>query len=119
MRLAGDEHAAVQARRFARRWLADQHVPPQLVDDIELVVGELVSNAVRHGRPPYEVELHETHGVIRGEVRDASSMTPSLNLSPDHLGGFGLGIVAACTSRWGTAVLPAGKEVWFEVEPRT
>jgi len=56
--------------------------------------------------------------VIRGEVRDASSKAPSPNSNPDHLGGFGLGIVAACTSRWGTAVLPAGKEVWFEVEPQ-
>ena len=119
MRLAADEHAAVQARRFARRWMADQQVSAQVVDDIELVVGELVTNAIRHGRPPYEVELHEVHGVIRGEVRDASNTTPSPNPSPDHLGGFGLGIVAACTSRWGTAVLPVGKEVWFEVEPRT
>ena len=116
MRLAADEHAAVEARRYARRWLVDQHVAAQLVDDIELVVGELVSNAVRHGAPPYEVELYETHGVIRGEVRDASKAAPSLNPSPNHLGGFGLGIVAACTARWGTAFVPTGKQVWFEVE---
>ena len=116
MRLAADGRAAVEARRFARRWLADQRVPPQLVDDIELVVGELVSNAVRHGAPPYELDLYQARGVIRGEVRDASRVAPSPNPRPDHHGGFGLGIVAACTSRWGTGLLPAGKQVWFEVE---
>jgi anti-sigma regulatory factor (Ser/Thr protein kinase) len=116
VRLAADEHAATQARRFARNWSADQSLSPRLVADIELIVTELVSNAVRHGVPPYEVDLYQSAGVIRGEVRDGSSVLPSPNLKPDHRGGYGLGIVDACTSRWGTVPDANGKEVWFEVE---
>ena len=115
MRLVADEHASAQARRFARDWSAKHALEQRLVDDIELVVAELVSNAVRHGLPPYELELAEVRGMIRGEVRDASTDLPVPNLSPDHHGGFGLGIVAACTARWGTELNGAGKEVWFEV----
>jgi anti-sigma regulatory factor (Ser/Thr protein kinase) len=115
VRLAADEHAAVQARRFARSWSAGHALSPRLVDDIELVVAELVSNALRHGTPPYEVELSESDGVIRGEVCDGSRVAPALNPHPDHHGGFGLGIVAACTARWGTALGASGKLVWFEV----
>jgi anti-sigma regulatory factor (Ser/Thr protein kinase) len=117
--LAPDEHAAAQARRFARGWLADRAVPSRVVDDIELVVAELVSNAVRHGAPPFELNLYQTNGVIRGEVRDGSMLAPSVNLSPDHFGGFGLCIVAACTARWGMAVVPTGKRVWFEIESKS
>ena len=94
MRLAADEHAAVQARRFARDWSTYQALSPRLVDDIELVVAELVSNAIRHAPPPYEVELSEAAGVIRGEVRDGSHIEPIRNTHPDEDGGFGLGIVA-------------------------
>jgi anti-sigma regulatory factor (Ser/Thr protein kinase) len=118
VRLAADEHAAVQARRFARTWSTSQALSPRLVDDIELVVAELVSNAIRHASPPFEVELSEADGVIRGEVYDGSQVAPTRNAHPDHLGGFGLGIVSACTTRWGTAFVPEGKRVWFEV-PRS
>ena len=115
MRLVADEHAAAQARRFARDWSATHALTARLIDDIELVVAELVSNAVRHGLPPYELEFAEVRGMIRGGVRDASTRLPVPNPNPDHHGGFGLGIVTACTARWGTEVNGAGKEVWFEV----
>lgn len=118
MQLAADEQAAAQARRFARSWSTKQKLSPQLVDDIELVVAELVSNAIRHAQPPYEVELSESDGVIRGEVHDGSRAAPTPNAQPDQHGGFGLGIVAACTARWGIDVVDAGKHVWFEV-PRS
>lgn len=118
MRLVADEHASAQARQFARVWATKHGLNPQLVDDIELVVAELVSNAVRHALPPYELELAEVRGMIRGEVRDASTDQPVPNPSPDHHGGFGLGIVTACTARWGTEINGAGKEVWFEVFAR-
>jgi anti-sigma regulatory factor (Ser/Thr protein kinase) len=118
VRLVADEHAAAQARRFARNWSTNHALHPRLVDELALVVAEVVSNAVRHGLPPYELELAEVDGMIRGQVRDASTDAPVPNPSPDHHGGFGLGIVSACTAQWGTVVDHAGKEVWFELFAR-
>jgi anti-sigma regulatory factor (Ser/Thr protein kinase) len=115
VRLIPDDHAAAQARGFARQWSSTHDLTPKLADEIELVVAELVSNAVRHATPPYEIELSEADGMIRGGVYDGSTRAPILNPHPDHHGGFGLGIVTACTARWGTVFNTTGKEVWFEV----
>jgi len=116
MRLARDEHAAVEARRFARNWARGHAVPHPIVDDIELVVSELVTNALRHGEPPIDIELSKsTDGTIRGEICDGSTATPAPNPTPDYRGGFGLRIVDARTSRWGCTTQPNGKQVWFEI----
>jgi len=88
MRLAHDAQAQTQARRYARSWSAEHAVAAPLVDDIELVVAELVSNAIRHGTAPYEVELYDNNGVIRGEVCDGSPVAPKANPSPDERGGY-------------------------------
>jgi two-component sensor histidine kinase len=110
-----DEHAAAQARRFARTWSSQHQLTRRLTDEIELVVAELVSNAVRHGAPPFEVRLTEADGMVRGAVCDGSTAPPVVNPHPDHHGGFGLGIVTACTARWGTTFGETDKEVWFEL----
>jgi two-component sensor histidine kinase len=91
-------------------------VPEPAVADIELVVDELVGNAVRHASPPYDFELSRVNDTVRGEVHDTSTVVPSTNNTPDHRGGFGLNIVNNRTSRWGTAVTPDGKQVWFEID---
>jgi two-component sensor histidine kinase len=115
MRLAQNT-AALQARRYARRWSNEHVLAEAAVADIELVASELVSNAVRHALPPYDFELSRVNGVVRGEVHDGSTTTPTMNDHPDHRGGFGLNIVTSRTSRWGTAVTPDGKQVWFEID---
>jgi anti-sigma regulatory factor (Ser/Thr protein kinase) len=116
MRLARDPHAAVQARRFARAWAAERALPEPVVEDIELVVSELVTNAIRHGEPPIELELSQpTAGTIRGEIRDGSDVAPAPKPAPDYRGGFGLRIVDARSSRWGTTARSDGKDVWFEI----
>ena len=109
MRLAQDHTAALQARRCARRWSHEHHLP-------ELVVDELVGNAVRHASPPYDFEISRANGTIRGEVHDGSTTTPTRRTHPDHRGGFGLNIVTSRTSRWGSAATPDGKQVWFEID---
>ena len=115
MRLDDDEHAVGKAREFARGWVSLMNLPPAPAFDVELVVDELVSNAVRHGVPPYAVDLSCVDGVVLGEVIDASSLEPHLQDHPDEHGGFGLRIVDACTTRWGFQVASPGKRVWFEL----
>jgi anti-sigma regulatory factor (Ser/Thr protein kinase) len=117
MRLAQDYTAAWQARRYVRRWSNNHHLPQTAVADIELVVDELVNNAVTHGSPPYDLEIFHVNGKVRGEVHDGSTTTPTTNTHPDYRGGFGLHIVTSRTSRWGTAITPDGKQVWFEIDP--
>jgi anti-sigma regulatory factor (Ser/Thr protein kinase) len=118
VRLARDISAITQARRFARSWAVAHAAPPFVVDDIELAVSELVTNAVRHGAPPIELDLVEApDGTIRCEVYDASADVPRMNAAPDHRGGFGLRIVDSRTAAWGTSPVAEGKKVWFELKP--
>ena len=116
MRLPDSDQAALTARRLARRWASQEGLRGSVVDDLELVVSELVTNARRHGLPPFEFNLRRAEGIIRGEVCDGLPLPPRPNESPDETGGFGLGIVNACASQWGTQTLPTGKKVWFELK---
>ena len=117
MRLPEHDGAASAARQVARGWATHEGLSERVAGDLELVVTELVSNAVRHGLPPYEFELRKSAGLIRGEVFDGFPVLPQPNATPDERGGFGLGIVDACVAQWGTQTLPTGKKVWFEIKP--
>ena len=116
MRLPDGEQAAREARRYARAWATQQLLAGELVDDLQLISSELVNNAIRHGSPPYEFDLSYTDGAILGIVSDGSPLLPRTNPSPGEHGGFGLGIVTSCSSRWGTESTPMGKQVWFELK---
>jgi PAS domain S-box-containing protein len=82
----------------------------------ELVVSELVTNAIRYGRPPVRLRL------IRGatlicEVSDGSSTAPHLRRARTFdEGGRGLLLVAQLARRWGTRHHTDGKTIWAEVE---
>ena len=115
MLLDDDEHAVTQAREFALGWSTTMDLPPDRSRDIALVLSELVTNAVRHGRPPFVVDLSCARGLVRGEVLDASSDEPRLREHADESGGFGLLIVARCSTRWGCSLEGVGKRVWFEI----
>ncbi|MEU1520055.1 SpoIIE family protein phosphatase [Streptomyces sp. NPDC005811] len=81
----------------------------------ELVVSELVTNAIRYGRPPIHLRLiHDTTLVC--EVSDDSNTAPHLRRARvfDE-GGRGLFIVAQLTQRWGTRHTRMGKTIWAEV----
>jgi two-component sensor histidine kinase len=116
MRLDDDNYAVRQARTFARQWSTDMALAPETSDHIELAISELVSNAVRHGCPPYRVGLHRNNDTVRGEVFDASQRQPALDVYPYYEGGFGLRVVDATTDRWGVSPEDAGKRVWFEID---
>ena len=82
----------------------------------ELVVSELVTNAIRHATPPIRLRLLRDSR-LTCEVSDASSTAPRLRhaRSMDE-GGRGLFLVAQLTHRWGARYTPDGKIIWAEQE---
>jgi anti-sigma regulatory factor (Ser/Thr protein kinase) len=112
----------LHAPSHARAWVSAR--TPQLERDIAedalLIVSELVTNAVRHGRPEIVLNL-DVHGDrIRIEVSDSSDQLPLVPVNQpaaDRPTGRGLLIVAATASDWGIARLAGrpGKSVWAEL----
>ncbi|GAA2925637.1 MULTISPECIES: SpoIIE family protein phosphatase [Streptomyces] len=80
----------------------------------ELVVSELITNAIRHAEPPIELRLILDRNLIC-EVSDTSSTAPHLRraLTYDE-GGRGLLLVAQLSRRWGTRHARRGKTIWAE-----
>ncbi|MFE2582778.1 SpoIIE family protein phosphatase [Streptomyces sp. NPDC059378] len=80
----------------------------------ELVVSELVTNAIRYGSAPVQLRLIHDDSLIC-EVSDGSSTSPHLRRARifDE-GGRGLLLVAQLTNRWGTRHTPTGKTIWTE-----
>ncbi|WP_306955163.1 SpoIIE family protein phosphatase [Streptomyces sp. B4I13] len=80
----------------------------------ELVVSELVTNAIRYGTPPIRLRLIRDRSLIC-EVSDGSSTSPHLRRA--HAfdeGGRGLLLVAQLTQRWGSRQTDRGKTIWAE-----
>lgn len=107
--------AAPRARGELRRLLTGTALEGRL-DDGELALSELVTNAVLHGRAPITVVLRLQGDVLRAEVGDRNPVSPSFSLlDPTAVTGRGLLLISACTQAWGVDPLPGGKAVWFEL----
>ncbi|WP_030123410.1 SpoIIE family protein phosphatase [[Kitasatospora] papulosa] len=101
----------------ARRRVAAQLAVWGLDDAVfttELVVSELVTNAIRYGGDPIRLRLIRDTALIC-EVFDGSSTAPHLRRARmlDE-GGRGLLLVASLTERWGTRYTGTGKAIWAE-----
>ncbi|UXY18208.1 SpoIIE family protein phosphatase [Streptomyces cynarae] len=80
----------------------------------ELIISELVTNAIRHGAPPVSVRLLYGRCLIC-EVTDGSSTSPRLRrAATTDEGGRGLFLVAQFAQRWGTRYTAEGKVIWAE-----
>ncbi|MEU1277951.1 SpoIIE family protein phosphatase [Streptomyces sp. NPDC005805] len=80
----------------------------------ELVLSELITNAVRYGSDPVRVRLLYERNLIC-EVSDGSSTSPHLRrAAATDEGGRGLFLVAQLSDRWGTRYTPTGKVIWAE-----
>ncbi|MFJ3722716.1 ATP-binding protein [Streptomyces sp. NPDC090045] len=85
-----------------------------LVTATELIVSELVTNAVRYARGPIRLRLLRSDSLVC-EVSDGSLTTPHVRRAAEtDEGGRGLQLVSALSHRWGARYETAGKYVWTE-----
>lgn len=104
-----------RARAVVREQLHDWGLAKQ-ADAAELMVSELVTNAVRHSRRR-PVALRLVRGdTLLCEVEDDDHELPTLlSAGPDDESGRGLRVVSTLAREWGTSRTGAGKSVWFEL----
>jgi len=94
-------------------------VAPHLVDDIVLLVSELVTNAVIHGRSPIELRLRRARRHVVLEIHDGARFLPrKLRPTAEDEHGRGLQLVTILADRWGIRPTADGKSVWcmFELD---
>jgi anti-sigma regulatory factor (Ser/Thr protein kinase) len=117
--LAAQAISASRARDFVRGHLAE-HDLAHLTDEIQLVVSELVTNALLHAQTPFTVVLRAFEQSVLVEVRDGSPFEPSRVATP-HLdtAGRGMTIVDVVSRAWGVTSAPdGGKSVWAAFDRR-
>ncbi len=100
----------VLARAQLRRWDLEA-----LVDTTELLVSELVTNALRYGEGEIRLRLLLDRTLVC-EVWDAGLVQPRRRRARDtDEGGRGLQLVGLLSAGWGSRRTPRGKTVWFEL----
>lgn len=98
-----------------------KHGAEVLVETAELLVSELVTNAVRYSEGHVLVRMRWAEQVLRVTVRDTGHCPPAAVDAPvgaDRTGGRGLFLVRRLAHRWGHydfARSTGGKAVWFEL----
>jgi anti-sigma regulatory factor (Ser/Thr protein kinase) len=117
VKLPRAEAAPAVARHTLRRSYADR-VDPDLLGDAELLVSELASNALRHGRGQITLRARLDDDRLLVEIIDEGSGFERALRHRDFedVGGWGLEIVEDVASRWG--VHEGTTHVWFELERR-
>jgi serine phosphatase RsbU (regulator of sigma subunit) len=113
LEVTDDPAVVADARSWATRRLTAWGLA-EMSQVTELVVSELVTNAMRHGAPPIQLRLIKNTALIC-EVADSSSTSPHLRRARSlDEGGRGLLLVAQLTQRWGTRHGREGKTIWCE-----
>ena len=84
---------------------------------LELLVSEVVTNAVTHARSAPRIEAQLTPTTIRVPVYDADPRLPDHRVPDEERpGGRGLHLLDRLASRWGAEPTDGGKVVWFELD---
>ncbi|WP_328582483.1 SpoIIE family protein phosphatase [Streptomyces sp. NBC_00370] len=114
--LANDPAVVTEARALAvgqlKRWGLEA-----LSTTMELIVSELVTNAIRYGGPgPVQLRLIR-HTTLECQISDSETSSPRMRharLTDEH--GRGLHLVSELSRRWGTRFAPGGKIAWAELD---
>ncbi|WP_405535519.1 PAS domain-containing SpoIIE family protein phosphatase/ATP-binding protein [Streptomyces sp. NBC_00075] len=103
-----------RAREYTRTQLTAWGLEP-LIDTTELLVSELVTNALRYGEGEIRLRLLLDRMLVC-EVWDAGLVQPRRRRARDtDEGGRGLQLVGLLSAAWGSRRTPRGKTVWFEL----
>lgn len=124
-----DKKCVASTRRFVRDIAADWNAAEDIPDIVELLVSEVVTNALVHGvpngsegagNPPapgtIRIAVVRDGPLMTVDVRDPGVLAPRMR-SADHLetSGRGLAIVASLADEWGWNHRHDGKSVWFRL----
>jgi anti-sigma regulatory factor (Ser/Thr protein kinase) len=113
-RLALEPSEVGRARRLVREQLARWGLG-NLAETTELLVSEVVTNAVRHAHTDRVTLRLVLADALLCEVSDDDHEVPTLlHADRDEEYGRGLRVVDALTREWGTSSSVRGKTVWFE-----
>jgi anti-sigma regulatory factor (Ser/Thr protein kinase) len=118
LNLPPDTSAPRVARAAAKRYLAGK-VSPERLSALSMVISELVTNALEHGRGQVVLRLQLDEGIVRGEVIDqGGGFEHEIRArGPEDVRGRGLLLVEALTNRWG--IHEGTTHVWFELAAGT
>ena len=117
---------ALDRRRRARRppgarvhaaTLGEWALPDSLARDAILLVSEMVTNAIVHGRGPIQLRLRRAREHLLVEVEDTATAVPrKLRPTSSDVHGRGLQLVAMMADEWGTRPVRGGKSVWCALD---
>lgn len=114
--LAHDRTTPAMARTLVRDRLEGWNLGEETIEATELIVSELITNAVRYGTPPLHLRLLLDR-TLTCEVHDTSPVAPHLRHARTvDEGGRGLFIVSQLATHWGTRYNVDGKALWTEQE---
>lgn len=115
--LPADPTGPRRARQLATECALEHGVPPE---DLSLVVSELVTNALRYGQPPVELEIDSCEHCVTVLVCDGGTGRPVARAADEQdEGGRGLLLVTSLASDTGVRPSPPGKAVWAELPRRS
>jgi anti-sigma regulatory factor (Ser/Thr protein kinase) len=113
---AAERGAPRSARHFVTDALTGWGHAGVLLEDAQLLVTELATNAVVHARSPFSVVARADGSCLRLSVHDASTVRPTIRIDgPTVSSGRGIRLVAALSADWGVDVTADGKTVWAEL----
>ena len=104
------------ARTYVRDAVRERGLSRQQLGDLDLLVSEIVTNAVRHAGTDIEVAVQCRSDAVAVEVRDFGPGVPEPRApSSAAVGGWDYSLLRSISARWGVIDADPGKIVWFEL----